>query len=255
MSMSTESTALEPLAPGMLELISDSRTWTVPAVIEKLAEADAPAPPDEQPFPPLPPIIELTDEQRAALRNISKVFGVVHPSERRALTEDELQVLAGEQAQIKVLLDVLGPRKEEIAEIIRHHLDVTAELAGLAIPKPKTGRSGGVTREATPRDRKGHYLLAQPKKPFKIMVAGWKKGWEQRFVSGSPSLSQDALEDLVATGQITRQEYLGFTREIRVLDEVRVQEFSRRHPVRGLQIMRAITRRSQAGSSLYGPSK
>jgi hypothetical protein len=197
--------------------------------------------------------VALTDAARGALVALPTVFNQVQMHERRALTQLELESLAHELNVIETVKKLTDARKDAIQETIRHHNDVTAEQAGQAFPKRR--KIGSRTIDPTPRDKSGHYLLAQPQQPFVTGVKGFAEGWQQRFVSGGTSQNQRLLEELFLSGQITRTEYLAFTREVRVLDDDKIRAFLKKNADRGLRILKAITIRSAPNSSLYGPKK
>jgi hypothetical protein len=245
--------ALEPVTEGMLGLVGDGRQFSVASLTAELADVTPAVPAEAKLFPPLPKPVNATADQMHDLDILAASMGHLHLTSRRSLTEDELYALSAEADVLASALDVAGKRHEEIKEIIRVHLDVAAEEAGIAVPAPKLGRGGEVIVAATPRDQKGHYLLAGAERPFVLLIEGFKKGWEQRFSSGSPSLSSDALQDLLDKGEIDAAEFNGFTRMTRVLDDDRISAYIRKHPARGLQVLRAITRRSAPKASLYGP--
>jgi hypothetical protein len=248
---------LEALLPGQLELISKTATIDVQAIADKLtAPLPVPADADEQPaipFPPLPKVVQLTDEARGALTALPTVFGSVGMTERRILTDAEVQAISVEADVIETVESLVKARKEAIKETIRHHNDMTAQQAGQAFPKRR--RIGSKVVDATPRDKSGHYLLAQPKQPFVTAVKGFAKGWEQRFTAGSTSQSVEQLERLYLGGAIERADYLGFTHEVRVLDEDKIRSYLRKNTDKGLRILKAITVRNPPNSSLYGPGK
>ena len=247
-------TELEPLAPGSLELIVSGK-FDVQEVAASLT-APPPAPPERQPFPPLPGATVLTDEQEKAITALPQVFGFLHLTERRSLSGEELKNLAKEARMLAQAAKAITDRAEEIKEIVRHHSDVAAEEAGVAIPGPKMADDGvTVIVPATARDQKGHYLLARPQQPHRIEAPGFSDSWEQRYVSGGVSFAaatQD-LKRLHDEEKITRPEFLGFTRAERVFDEDLARSYIRRNPVRGLQVLRAITRQAAPSASLYSP--
>jgi hypothetical protein len=248
-------TELEPVAQGEILLVT-GLSFSLSDVADKIT-APLPDPPFDEalPFPGLPKRVELTEHQRQSLGMVARVFGSLSLDSRRSLLSEELEDLALEADTLADLEGVLKDRREEIKEIIRVHMDVDAEEQGVAVPRPKLGPAGGKVVEATPRDRKGHYLLAEPSKPLEVHVGGFRKGWQQRFTSGSVALSAAALDELYEAGAIDRKEYLACTAEQRSLDEAKLHAFIRKNPVRGLGILRRITRRGPANSALYGPEE
>lgn len=250
------SSALAPANPGVLALVNGDEPWTVADLADKLAPAVTEPP--ELPFPKLPKAVELTKPLQAALRAIPALFGKVRPKERRALSDAEIAEITTEALAIKSATKPLDARLEEISEIIRNHQDAKAEQDGIAHPAT-VRRNGRVITQATPRipsgKAKGHYLLARPQNSHETAVPGMEGSWQQRYVSGGTSLSQKALEKLLDDGMITRDVYLGFTREVRVLDEAKIAETIRKSPAVGLQVLAAITERSAPSAALYAPTK
>lgn len=186
--------------------------------------------------PPGPPKRrELTAVQRKALDTVPAVFSMVHPTERRELTPTERTLLMEEQETLRLAAEALKLRDEDIKEIVRVHLDCQAE------------------REDRPRPlaKDGHYIVAGPKKPYTAEAPGTGSSWSQEYVSGTSEPSPEKLLAAYEAGVISRVEYLGMTREVRVLDPEKISGFLRRNPARGLEILRKITVRGVGRTSLY----
>jgi hypothetical protein len=251
------SAALAPVASGVLAQVQGNKPWTVASLAELLA-GPAEKLPEAAPFPPPAEAVTFTPALRKALGLLSKVVGLVNPTTRRALEPSELTKLADERLAINAVTTPLGKRLDAISEMVRHHQDVQAEQAKLAVAASVV-RGGQMVTPATERVAdgvaKGHYLLAAPQAPFATPVEGYEDTWRQVYVSGKPFQSLTALEALLADGSITRQEYLAMTRETRSLAQDKVTAFIAKHPARGLEILAAITRRAPAGASLYAPKK
>jgi hypothetical protein len=164
------------------------------------------------------------------------------PTERRKLERAEVTLLTDEANAIDVLVKELGARRKAVSELMRMHQDFEAQQAGHS-----DRVADGVA--------KGHILAAEAGEPFETEVEGYADCWQQRYVSGSVSQSKDKLDALLAAGTITQAELNGFTRAVRVLDDLRIQEFIRRNPSRGLQVLKAITIREAPGASLHAPKK
>lgn len=253
MTTTTTATTLAPVTEGQLALVR-GKSFEIGKLADELAAPLPEGPVEGPPFPDLPKPVELTEEQTAALKLVAKVFNTVNLTTRRALTAAELRDLSTEAAVLEMVLKPLGSRKDVIKDLIRQHLDVDAEERGVAFAAAKT-LLDGTEVEATPRDRNGHYLLAQAKKPFDLVIGGFKKGWQQRFTSGSVNPSQALLDDLLTREEITQAEYNAFTKQVRVLDTARISVFIEKNPARGLAIFRAILKREAANSALYPPER
>lgn len=204
------------------------------------------------PFPPVPKPVEITDKQKKALRRLKDVFAVVQPTERRALKDEELAALYEEREVLKVILDLLDGREEDIKTLVRTHMDVIAEETGVAVPKavvePQTGK---VIVEPSPRDQHGHYVLCVKGTPERCDIPGTDQAWSREFRSAGTTIDGNRLAELYDAEEITREEYLGFTREVRVFDGDKAKKFIEQNPVKGLSLLRRITTRSGVGSSLF----
>jgi hypothetical protein len=247
---------LTPVAPGTLERIK-GKDLTVSAMADILT-APVPVPEDSEdiaiPFPGMPKAVELTPAARAALVALPSIFNSVTMTDRRMLSQDEIDKISAEWTVLTDALSVLEKRKDAIAETMRHHLDTSAEFGGIARQKRRR-REGKVVAEATPRDHHGHYLLAAAQKPAEIIATGFTKAWQQRFTSGKTSQSIERLEQLLAEGSITRAEYLAFTEARRVLSDDAIKRSMKKDAGRTLQILAAITKRNEPNSSFHGPEK
>lgn len=172
-----------------------------------------------QPFPKVPAPVALTDEVKGALARVADVFNSVEVAKRRALTPREITALYHEQETLRIIAKDLKARDEAIKELVRTHQDVIAEADGSARPAPLRDESGNVAMHATPRVSSGHYLLASPDVPTLTSIPGTNKVYSNEYRAGTVSVNQKTLTALVSTGDITRQQYLALTREIRIFDE------------------------------------
>lgn len=235
-------TALAQVAEGVLARVQDGKPFTVAELAELMARPAQKLPKDaEFPAPPAP--VRFTDALRRALRALPEVFGKVSPTERRKLEAAEVKALTDEIAAIDGAFSELESRREAIKELIRTHQDYQASEMGVAGERIASGTA------------KGHYLSAKPGEPFTTPVEGYGDCWQQRYVKGKSSQRMTTLEALLADGKITRAEYLGFTSARRDLDEMKIAEYVRRHPARGLEILAAITVQGAPSASLYPPKK
>lgn len=242
---------VETVLAGALKLLAVKPD----AALDDLAAAVVPVPahiasPVPAGFPDLPGNVNLTQEVRYALRQLPGVFNSVNIGERRSLTQDEVDAITAEAEVMRVIAPVLAGRLEVIKEMIRVHMDVTAEQGGhVASSDLIDPVSGEVIVPATLRDQNGHYLQAAPRQPHQVQSGN--KAWSQEYVSGGTSVSGSALIKLYEDGEITRREYLAVTRETRVLDNDKFRAFIRKAPARGLGILRQITARRDPSASLY----
>lgn len=206
---------------------------------------------DPKPFPAVPKGRTLTEAVRNVLKSVPQVFGSVQMETRRTLSEAELEQVYTEHAVLDTVCKTLKARVEDIKEIVRTHMDVDAEERNLARAK-EVHRGGKLAAEATPRDSKGHFLLAQETgHPYRIPIPGTDKEYSLEYRAGKVTLDGDALLGMFERGEISREEYLGFTRETRVLDETRATNFIKRNPERGMDILAKITHQEPPSTSLY----
>lgn len=245
MAENTTGTALAQVAPGMIARVSGEKPFTVSELADLLA-APAAKLPEAESFPAPPRPVSLTDALKDALRALPRVFGIVVPTERRKLEAAEVRKITDEINAIDALSTEIGTRKKALQEYMRTHMDFTGEA-------DKTVTAG--TQRVADGVAKGHWLLAEPGEPYEVPVDGYADCWQQRYVKGGTEVSQALLEKLAAEGKITRSEFLGFTREVRKLDEGNIAAFIRKNPHRGLAILAAITTRSAPSASVYAPRK
>lgn len=157
-------------------------------------------------FPDLAPKVEITAEDGAALVALPEVFGKVQPTERREVTVAEANLLMREAQVIKTITDLLEGREEAIKTIVRHHLDIQAEAAGAAGPD-------------TPRTPVGNYAV-----PGSLPAPETGQQFNRILTKGRTSIDSARLKELFQAGAISREEYLSFTREERVFDEMKARE-------------------------------
>lgn len=203
-------------------------------------------------FPKLPLEREYTTELDEQVRQVRGVFGRVNPESRRTLSDRELTMVREEHRVLDFVSKALNDRVEDLKEYVRTSIDVSAEEQGIAVPKSKVDtETGEVIVAATPRDAKGHYILAKEKNPFKVAINGTGEAYSQEFKKGKVSVDGEKLLDLYEAGEISREEYLAFTRETRVLDEGKAGEFIRKNSERGLEILKKITTQGPPSTQLY----
>lgn len=231
----------------VLKKTSDINTVASALVEDEVAAAEGKV----IPFPKLPKPRELTYELSEQLVKVPGVFGRVELDERRTLSEDELTALYEEHQTLDGVVKALAKRIEDLKEYVRTDMDVRAEEDNLAFPKDIV-RGKATVAKATPRDRKGHYILAEGKgRPYKVPVKGTDRAYSQEFSQGKVTVDGDKLLDLYEAGEITRDELLAFTRETRVLDESKAGAALRENPERALEILKMITTHEPPSTSLY----
>lgn len=228
------------------------RTSDINTVASALVEDDLPATDGQViPFPKLPKPRKVTRELQAQMDRLPGVFGWVELEERRTLSDAELEELRTEHKTLDEVMTALRKRIEDLKEIVRTDMDVRAEEDNIAFPKDIV-RKGVVVAKATPRDSKGHYILAKGKgQPYKVPIDGTGEAYSQEFRQGKVTVEGEKLLDLYDAGKITRDELLAFTRETRVLDESKAGAALREDPERALEILRMITTHEPPSTALF----
>jgi hypothetical protein len=231
----TETAELSPLIKqGQIALREGASLAAVAAaMLVEMPEVEALAPA----APTVPAPVELTPEVKQALEQMAEVFAAVQPTERRRLSDTEVAALYIERDVVKKVGEVLAGREENIKEYVRNHLDVVAE---------ETGR----TDANTPRDSKGHYVVAEKGKPERLPIAGTNQAFSREFRSGKASVDGSRLLDMYEAGEISREDYLSFTREMRVFDEDKALKAINDDPKR-LEILARLAVPASPTTSLF----
>jgi hypothetical protein len=226
---------------GRLALKDDKAT--LKSVAQAMVAGEAVEVPETVERPPLPRKIELTAAVQQAMDNMSDLFCMVVPESRRTLSDKELRTLHLERTAIKIVTGALSGREEAIKETIRNHMDEDAVAKGIAVSRALVdSATGEMIVEATPRDVHGHYVLATAQQREEAPIPGTDQVFVREYRAPSTHADTDALHLKAEDGEITREEYLAFTRSIRVIDEAKVWEFIKKNPERGLEILGSITK-------------
>jgi len=199
-------------------------------------------------FPELPARLEVTPKLKAALEALPGLFARIQPERRRALDSSEIKDLGDELVAIKEILTVLGQREEDVKEYVRNHQDAVAEQEGRAFAKDVTV-AGNVIQEATPRDAKGHYLLATPGNPEVTPVPGTTVKLANQYSSGKLKTDLEALTRLHEAGEIDRKTYLAVSEERRVVNARKLQD----HVLKTgrVDLLAAVSSRGLPSSAMY----
>jgi hypothetical protein len=193
---------------------------------------------------------EITEGQRAALRKIALIYGVVQPTEPRLLSEEELSALMDERQTIDTILALLEPRKSNsIRETIAFHFDKLVESS------PGFDADNAPERDASGR----HYAVKQD-----CPAPGTGMEWQRIVQNNKPTLTSAAVERLWEDGltcpacaerpdgeacgeHLTRKEYLDLTKapEVkRVFDEEKARKAIKDKPA----LMFKLAKAAQPGS-------
>lgn len=209
--MTTETTTeLVPISRSQKLVLKEKPLKEVAETLTVIPLAEA-----AEDFPPLPEPLEAPKEVREALKTLSQLFNKVTVKERRTHTEEELSQEGQELEAIQAVEKLLEVRKELIKESIRHHQDVEAEEAGIAFPKD-VYRNGNLIAHATPRDAKGHYLLAVKGIPQDTPVPGTTLRFSNQFVSGRVTENLSAIVEAYEAGEISEDVWKQVTEVRRV---------------------------------------
>jgi hypothetical protein len=201
--MTDTATELSPIVKqGSLALKDKDATLAsvVSAVLAVMPEVEAVVP-----VPKVPQPLVLDQETKEALSQVPAVFAAVQPETARVLTETEVASLYLEREVLRKVTDVLDGRDEAIKEYIRNHFDRIVEAEGKA--------------ESAAIDAKGHYVVATKGNPERLPISGTNKAWSREYRAGKPSVNGERLLEMYEAGEISREDYLAFTRETRVFDE------------------------------------
>ena len=227
--MSNEIATVETI--GRLAMSQDGATLKSVAVA-LLAEA----PLDEPKKLKVPAKVTMTDELVSALTVLPAVFAKEQVAEIRQLTPEELASLAEEQETITAILKPLDTRLSAIKDSIRHHLDLRAVADGRAAKAEV--------------DNNGHYVVAVKGMPDTLPMPGTNQVWSNEYKSGTTEIDAGKLLTMYEAGEITREEYLAFTKEVRIFDEAKAFASMAKNPSL-LRIFKQIIKRGRSGSSLY----
>lgn len=221
--MTALSTALVAVSRTQKLTLKDS---SLPEVTEALLGYLPQAPLSVDDFPELPKPLEANDSVREALAKLSGNFNQVVVAERRTMDEEELAVVGDEYANLQQVVKLLETRAEMIKEYVRTHQDVAAEEAGHAFPKDVV-RNGETIIKATPRDAKGHYILAAPKEPENTEIPGTNGlKFSNQYSNGRTTVNLNAITEAYENGEIDEKTYLACTRVQRVPDAEKIRAYA-----------------------------
>lgn len=196
-----------------------------PQFVEDVLAADLTAAKAPESFPGLPDELAATKELGEALAALPALFNKIHPTTRRAFDAKELEAVGAELVAIRDVLDVLGQREEDIKEFFRTHQDVHAEQQGRAFPHDVV-RNGNLLHKATPRDAKGHYLLAKPQEPEVTKIPNTVVEISNQYTSGKLATNFEALTLLHEQGGLDRKTYLAISTAKRVVDPEKLRAYT-----------------------------
>lgn len=174
----------------------------------------------------IPKKVELSERVAAAVERFPKTIEeAVTPTERRALTTDEVIKLLDEREDLDLIEKVIKERKEAQRIAVFNHHDVVLESKGADATKDLD-----VSED-------GWYMV-------KCGVASPKhdKGFVRQVQEASPVLTAEALLAMVGEHGFTKEDYLACTSAVRVLDEAKVMLHLRKRPEIVTALQQATTR-------------
>lgn len=195
-------------------LIEKDESLDLSEVLAKLATIPVAAPPAEKKRVSKSTATRKIEEDRKALAVLPEAFGVVEePSTRRQFTKAELQKVLDEKTAIAEGKKALTARESKLNEWISTHFDVYAEKLNLVDPTK------------TPKDAKGHYLIGAKGNRLEAAVEGTDKILTREKEADKAPMSHELLLAAYEAGEISRTEYLAFTKTERVLDEKKIRSY------------------------------
>lgn len=173
-------------------------------------------------FPTVPDALQAGPEIRKALKTLSETFNKVAVESRRTLTAEELAAIGVEYEAIQKVAKLLTQREDIVKEYVRTHQDVEAEEQGIAFPKD-VQHNGNLVAHATPRDSRGHYILAKKGEPRDTPVPGTLLRFSNQFSSGRTTESLTRLVEAYEAGEISEDVWKQITevRRVPTLDKVK----------------------------------
>lgn len=191
-------------------------------------------PQQSEPVPAvLPTPAEITTKQREAMARIPEVFGQVVPTERRALQPVEVSALVREKQTLDEITKMAANRLGDITVTVHNHLDVVVEDTLIAGQEPPL------------RDEKGHYIKAG-----KAPGPDVEHQFSRETRAAAASLPVENLKALEDSGDITHEDFLALTRQVRVVDEMNVIAALKKKPSLITAIAKATVPGKQ-GTSVY----
>lgn len=210
--------ARSPRVEAAMRRLSKGEFSTYREAVEAAAEPPVSSEPAKSVLatdPLLPKVTELAPKQREALDRVPEVFGTVVPTERRLLSQQEVDLLIEERDTLDEAEKALKKRKDDIRLILLNHNDVEVE------------QELGEEDEWPATDKDGHYLRAAS---LPSSTSARRASLEPR--AGRATIHTPDIEALAEGDDavISREDYLAMTRQTRVFDEHRAMLHIKAHP-------------------------
>lgn len=236
----TTTAALEAVPQEALEAVNrGSISWK--SLAELLTKGRRPERVQRPNTLPIP--AEITETQLQAMKHLLEIFGKVVPTERRALEDAEVGLLIDERLTLDTIKDMAETRIGHIRTTVLNHMDVVKERDNEG--KPFIDDAGYYTVLV---DKDGHYI---PDEKVQIGVPNMEKvfSWERR--NSSPDIDLSALQAMADDPhipEITHEDWLAMTEQVRVFSEHKAMLHLKKHP-KLLAVLDRVAKAGTAGGS------
>ena len=174
--------------------------------------------------------VELSDRVKSAVERFpTTIEKAVTPTERRALSGEEVIALLDEREDLDLIEKVIKERKEAQRVAIFNHHDVTLES------------TEGFDAAAFDVSDDGWYIVRSG-----VGSPKHDKGFVRQVQDGTASLTAPALEAIIGQHGFTKEDYLACTTAVRVLDEAKVMLHLRKRP----EIVEALRQATVRGNTV-----
>lgn len=220
---------------------------TMEAFTDEVLGTELAAPPAPADFPAIPKPLTITEAVKKSMKAIPAVFGRVQPTSRRKLDDGELLVIGAEYLHLVEILKPFAKRAEDIKEMIRVHQEMVAEEEGRAFPKDVV-RGGKIVAKATPRDAKGHYILATSGNPETTPIPDTTFEFSNQYTSGKLVTDLENLTREYEAGNLPEAVYKAISSTKRVIDAEKLRSYVLR--TGDASILKRISSRGRASSAM-----
>jgi hypothetical protein len=205
-SAETLPVAQADIAQGLLARKGTTLAEIMRALQAAEAQAAGSEPKPSELIGPLPSAVELTEEEVTALRTLPRLLSTVElPDKRRVLSLVEIERLDDLLIAVKTLKALVSRLEDKtIKPAFFNHFDQMAL------------REGRVTAE-TMRTKEGWFCLPDKENGGTLVTPNKAT---REISGGGTTLTAEALEGLMNSGELSREDYLKLTRPKRVVEEV-----------------------------------
>lgn len=180
---------------------------------------------------PKPVKVNEAVETAAAAIVAAKDSPALLVTERRVLTQAEIDALSHERETLDAMEKFIKARKEAMRIMLMNSWDVRVEESGVDADL----------------DDKRHYLTAE-----ETFRSDGAKKWVRQLSEGSPSVTADALKEATeAVEGFGHEDFLACTTQVRVLDEEKTLIHMRSKPEVVVEALRVAATPGKRTASLY----